>query len=375
MNKAYARLLISSMILLLITFFNATYNFFNSYTIILFLLLYLIFIYYFIGYEKNNKRYQKDILINIFIYCITYYILTYILGFFTGFNQTGYSLKFSSIIKNILPLVLMITITEIIRYIFITKGYVYKMVVLFLLINMVMLDITLLFNTYSYSILKFFLMIIIPSIAKNIFLTYVSYKVGFKPTIAYRFLFEIPVFILPIFPSFGLYIESLLGFLFPILIAFLIYNNFKKNDKKEIKAKEQKNLMYSSFMFISSLILALIVLLTSGILKYEAITIGSNSMLPYIKKGDVLIIKKLNTDEVKLLKEKDVLIFNHDGVIMVHRIVKILVVNGDKYFYTKGDNNNAPDGYPISLENVIGEPIVKIPYAGILTIEINEMTN
>jgi len=375
MNKFYLRLLGASLIFLLITFLNTIYNFLNSYTIILFLLLFFLVIHHFIGYDKCNYRYQKDILIKVLIYSLVFYIITYIMGLYVGFNSTGYSLKFMAIIKNILPVLLIIPLEELIRYILVTKGSTYKRFIFLTVINFILLDITLLVNSYSYSFLQFILAILIPSIAKNILLTYIAYKVGYKPTITYRILFEIPVFILPIFPAFGLYLNSLVQFLFPIFLTYLIYQDFKKNKAEKKVAKPKSKIIPNIITVFLSIILFIIVGLTTRYFKYFTVTIGSNSMTPYINKGDVLIVKKLNNQELQDLKVKDVLVFNHDSIIIVHRIVKILEVNGERYFYTKGDNNNSEDGYPIKESDVIGETALKIPYAGNLTIQLNELIN
>jgi signal peptidase I len=339
------------------------------------LLLFLIVIYYFIGYEKCNYRYQKDILIKILIYSFMFYIITYLIGIYIGFYQTGYSLKFIAIIKNILPVLLTIPLAELIRYIFVTKGSVYKSIIILTLINMVMIDITLLINSYSYSVLQFIITILIPSLAKNILLIYITYKVGYKIPIVYRLIFEIPVFILPIFPAFGLYLNSLIQFLFPLTLTYLIYQDFKKNKKEKVELRPKSRYLQNAVTVFLSILLFIVIGLTTRYFKYYTVTIGSNSMVPFIKKGDVLIVKKLNEKELETLKVKDILVFNHDNIIIVHRIIKILTVNDELYFYTKGDNNNAEDGYPIKEQDVLGKMLIKIPYAGNLTIQLNEMVN
>lgn len=375
MNKSYLRLLGASLIFLLITFLNTIYNFLNSYTIILFLLLFLVVIYHFVGYEKCNHRYQKDILIKILIYSFIFYIITYLIGLYIGFNQTGYSLRFLAIIKNVLPVLLTILLAELIRYIFVTKGRTYKSIIILTLINMVMIDITLLVNSYSYSILQFILAILIPSVAKNILLIYITYKVGYKIPIVYRLIFEIPVFFLPIFPAFGLYLNSLIQFLFPLILTYLVYRDFKKNKKEKLELKPKSQILPNIITVLLSIFLLIVIGLTTRYFKYYTVTIGSNSMAPIINKGDVLVVKKLNNKELATLKEKDILVFNHDNIIIVHRIVKILNVNDHLYFYTKGDNNNAEDGYPIKEQDVLGKMLIKIPYAGNLTIQLNELIN
>lgn len=85
--------------------------------------------------------------------------------------------------------------------------------------------------------------------------------------------------------------------------------------------------------------------------------------------GDVMI---LYGDKPEKLKVGDVIVF--DGgreKPIIHRIVKIKVVDGKYYFSTKGDHN--PESYPsfekdIAQEKVIGKTIFKIPFVGYVKI-------
>ena len=153
MNKNYLRLIVSSILLFVLMILNNVYNFFNSYTLILFLLLFIIFIYLFIGYEKNTKRYQKDITFKILIYSIMYYMITYIIGLYLGFTKTGYSLKILPILNHVWPIMLTIIFTELLRYIFMAKGFNKKLIVILLIINTTLIDVTLLINSLWFFIL------------------------------------------------------------------------------------------------------------------------------------------------------------------------------------------------------------------------------
>lgn len=375
MKNSYIRLLISNTILLLITILNGFYNFFNSYTFILFLLIFLIFIYKFIGYERNNKRFQKDSIIQILIVSISFYIVTYLLGLFTGFNKTGYSLKFTAVFMHVFPIIITIPLIEIIRYILVNKSLFYKSISLLLVINFVMIDLTLLINSYSYGIIYFFLLLIIPSISKNILLMYLNYKIGYKPAILYRIIFETSVYILPIFPAFGLYLESIINFLFPLFFIYVINFIFFKNSREEIIAKKKNNYVHKIGIVLTTVVILIIVVLTTGYFKYFAVTIGSNSMVPKINKGDIVIVEKLNENEMKNIKKQDILVFRHDNIIIVHRVINIIEVSGINYYYTKGDNNATADGYPIDKSDIIGIYATKIPYLGQITVEISELIN
>ena len=94
-------------------------------------------------------------------------------------------------------------------------------------------------------------------------------------------------------------------------------------------------------------------------------TIQSGSMDPTFNVGDLLICK---TDvDCSALKEGDIIGFrttveDANGVtvkvVVVHRIIKIEDVNGDKYITTKGDNNPAEDETPLIVKDGKCEDIV-----------------
>lgn len=92
-------------------------------------------------------------------------------------------------------------------------------------------------------------------------------------------------------------------------------------------------------------------------------TIVSPSMEPFIKVYDVIIDRKLKTNEE--LKVGDVITFyssslNTDGYTITHRIYDIKVSDGKTYYITKGDNNQSVDIGSITRENIVGKMIYKI---------------
>lgn len=255
--------------------------------------------------------------------------------------------------------------------IFISKGFSYKSIIILTIISLIAADITLLIHVISP--LEFLLLILMPSIARNISLTYITYKAGFKPSILYRWLTEVPVFILPIFPMLGTYFDSLIKFMLPLLLMYVIYKNFVNAKNKEITSGKGKSVLDKVSLFFVTIFLIAIISLTSGLFKYFAITIGSNSMQPKISKGDIVIVEKLKPKELEKLKIGDVLIFKHGGIMIVHRLIRINEVSGIKYYYTKGDNNNGEDGYPISVSDIVGKKTSVIPYLEYPTLMIKEI--
>jgi len=59
--------------------------------------------------------------------------------------------------------------------------------------------------------------------------------------------------------------------------------------------------------------------------------------------------------------------------MVVHRVIEIEQVKDEYIFYTKGDNNNGPDGYPILSEDCIGLYKRRIRYIGLPSVMLTDL--
>ena len=100
------------------------------------------------------------------------------------------------------------------------------------------------------------------------------------------------------------------------------------------------------------------------------VAVESNSMVPTFYKGDILLIHGLPPKE---LKKGDIIVFTvaESSVPIVHRIVDI---NDDGTFQTKGDANNAQLRFETRIEakQILGKEIAIIPIVGWIKIGITE---
>lgn len=327
-----------------------------------------------LGYEKNRQLFTKDVLMTIIIYCILYYIIIYLSGVWLGFLRSGYNLKLIGIIKNITPIIIIIVACEFLRYELIQKSRNNKFLIILTCLLFVSIDsilVSYLYDLHTASgLVKMFYTSTLPLLSKNILLTYMALKFGYKPTITYRLFMEIPSFILPIVPDIDMYVQTVLNLLFPALIMHKLYKEFKKKKTNESIRNNNKIEKVLSIGF--AIIILLMISLTSGMFKYYALAIGSESMEPKINKGDIVVVEKLNEKEIKKLKEGEVLVYKHNDMVIVHRIVRVKEYNGAIYFNTKGDNNGEEDSWTIDEQLVIGRATFKIPYLGVPTVWLNE---
>lgn len=379
MKKGFNKILILEIILLIFLLFNSfVFKIANMYVISGIMLPFLILMTVLNGFEKDNYRYKKDVLLNIIIFLLMYYFITYFLGLFSGFVKSSYSLSFINIIKNTFPVIALILISELMRYVLFNKTKRNLPCLIIGCLLFVMVDVNTMVHIYdvktALGITKMICLVVFPSITKNIFLTYLTMKVGYKNGIIYRLITEISTYLLPIFPDFGEYINVLLKTVLPIAIMARLNNMFNYYSVRKIKDSRYNNrklVLYSVITFA----LLTIVLLTSGLFTYQALTIGSGSMSPAIEKGDVIILKGMKNEEARKIKKGDVLVYNHDNKIIVHRVIKKSNNGKTISFKTKGDYNNTKDSWTVKQEDVIGIVKFRIRWVGMPTVALNELLN
>ena len=379
MKKGFNKILILEIILLIFLLFNSfVFKIANMYVISGIMLPFLILMIVLNGFEKDNYRYKKDVLLNIIIFLLMYYFITYFLGLFSGFVKSSYSLSFINIIKNTFPVIALILISELMRYVLFNKTKRNLPCLIIGCLLFVMVDVNTMVHIYdvktALGITKMICLVVFPSITKNIFLTYLTMKVGYKNGIIYRLITELSTYLLPIFPDFGEYINVLLKTVLPIVIMARLNNMFNYYSVRKIKDSRYNNRKLVLYSFITFALLT-IVLLTSGLFTYQALTIGSGSMSPAIEKGDVIVLKSMKNEEARKIKKGDVLVYNHDNKIIVHRVIK-KSNNGETIsFKTKGDYNNAKDSWTVKQEDVIGIVKFRIRWVGMPTVALNELLN
>lgn len=379
MKNGFNKILILEIILLIFLLFNSfVFKIANMYVISGIMLPFLILMIVLNGFEKDNYRYKKDVLLNIIIFLLMYYFITYFLGLFSGFVKSSYSLSFINIIKNTFPVIALILISELMRYVLFNKTKRNLPCLIIGCLLFVMVDVNTMVHIYdvktALGITKMICLVVFPSITKNIFLTYLTMKVGYKNGIIYRLITELSTYLLPIFPDFGEYINVLLKTVLPIAIMARLNNMFNYYSVRKIKDSRYNNRKLVLYSFITFALLT-IVLLTSGLFTYQALTIGSGSMSPAIEKGDVIVLKSMKNEEARKIKKGDVLVYNHDNKIIVHRVIK-KSNNGETIsFKTKGDYNNAKDSWTVKQEDVIGIVKFRIRWVGMPTVALNELLN
>lgn len=101
---------------------------------------------------------------------------------------------------------------------------------------------------------------------------------------------------------------------------------------------------------------------------YGAYVIVSASMEPQIKINDAIIIKRVDSDNIKV---GDVVTYkslskSYYGILITHRVVDIIKEDGETKYITKGDNNLTPDQNAVEFSQIYGKVVMRIPKIGYL---------
>ena len=81
----------------------------------------------------------------------------------------------------------------------------------------------------------------------------------------------------------------------------------------------------------------------------------TDSMLPEISSGDLIIAEKIDPSEIKV---GDVISFfdpaGNGSSVVTHRVIEIVTEDGKTQWRTRGDNNNTEDKVLVPFENLVG---------------------
>ncbi len=326
--------------------------------------------YTFLGYKKNKKSRSKNKITNTFlIYSLIYLIVFYFLGNLTNFLSNNLS------IINVIYLILFTSIIEIFRYIFLNKCtkktyHHYLITLVYIIFDIFVLS--------KYSISNFYLAdslitMVIISVIKNSVLSYTTYKYGYIPCIIYTFVLTTLPLLLPLIENNSTYINLVTTIIYSSLLLYQVSKPTRKAEEETVNTYQKGILFYLERVIF--IVIVLLVVLVSGNFRYSISAIASDSMYPELKRGDAIILEKIDKKNQDEIVKDSIVAFEEDGYIITHRILEITEENGIEYIITKGDNNSTKDIQKKTKDDIIGIVRFKIPLLGLPSVEISEIIN
>lgn len=350
--------------------FRINYNIYLA--ILSFLSLTLFFIF---KPDIRKERFHTEILLIIVISIMLYYTITYILGFVWGVYYSTYSKSFLGIFTNVFTTLIIVFAIENIRGVLIKNSTYHKSVIYLAPIVCTLLEIPSMVNFQLYSstvdLFNIALTLVLPCFVKNIALTFIVYKSDMRCSVVYQLLFLMPNYFLPVFPNLGDFFFIVFQVIFPVMVLMLVINVTSKNVSKISNSRSLTNHKIFARISMTCMILFVffVLYLTSNMFRFSALAIGSTSMSKFINKGDLVIIDK----NVKTFHEKDIIAFEEQGKLIVHRIVAVDHLNDMILYQTKGDANADIDGWKVNENMVVGKVIVRIRLLGWPTVKLSEL--
>ncbi len=345
----------------------------RSFVIVCFLGILLVPAIYFLGYKKDNS-FDRETAIKIEISVfVGFFFICFLLGILIGFSKTAFSFDVDKVLNGFIPVLIFLVVEEVFRYTLIKSTYINKSEIVILTILLIILNVLLEMNIgFLDNKLRWFIFIsitIFPIIAQELLCSYMTYNFGLLPSLVFKVLAKCYIYIFPFFPNLNDYLYGTMH----ILIPFVIYLADRKYIVKinRLDRRRGKENRFSIGFMTRPLIIALIalIILVSGIFRYQLIAIASNSMIPVYYKGDAVLVDKKNPKDTLV---GEILIYQKSGKIIAHRVVKKVEYEEQVFFYTKGDANNNEDSYLIEEEDIIGKVVYVCKYIGWPTVWFNE---
>ena len=303
------------------------------------------------------------------------------LGLITGFYNNPYSLKFFDIVKNVVPVLVIIVLEEFCRFTINQRSGRNRFILVANILLFTFVDFAIRNSFVDIRslepFLKLFTTTFMQCLFMNIGLTVISYKHGLKTALIYSCIFNLYGYVIPIIPGFSKYVETVVDMLIPIIIMLLLHigvpDIFKKNkkNKEDIRNKHIVTKITGVVLFI---IVIAMVCLNSNIFRFWVCVVGSGSMDPTIKIGDLIVVDKSYSTRYNELNNGDVIVFNISGKYYTHRIIEVIENNGEKSFITKGDRDGqAVDDWLVTKNEIVGKTDFKFSYLGLPSIWLRDL--
>ena len=327
-------------------------------------------------FPRDKTYYRAGTLRMVIISLLSYLIIIYGLGLLIGFVKLPFAHTPLAIIKNIVPVILLIVFKEIIRYLICKNSSDNKWPVIIITFLYIVLGIIIEFSYSNISNLEglfiLFTVTILPLSFKEILYSYLTYNVSILPALLIRILMEVFIFIVPFYPNFDNYLSAVLGIMYPFIVYSAVSKAIIHAEKKDkVVVKTYRKLITYPIYFI---LLTLIVLI-SGVLRYQLIAIGSDSMKDVYQRGDAVLVYKYTKDNADKVNIGDILVYQYNDTVITHRVIDKYYSNGHIAFRTKGDNNKVMDDNVVLDSDVKGIVINKIKFIGFPTILLQEKLN
>ena len=327
-----------------------------------------IFIPIFIKKRRILSINKKQVLLILSVAALVLLMLYYLSGIEFGFYKNPYGFSAQNLFRFTLPIATIIVCTEIIRLVFMAQGD--KLTTFLCYLSCVIADMLIVSNVAMVSSFNRFMDLVagalFPALLSNLLYNYLSKRYGMYPNISFRSITTIYAYLFRILPGMA---DSMLIFfkmLIPAAIYLFIDALYEKKRRYALGNRSRLWKITSRILAVCALVIMIgTVMLVSNQFKYGSLVVATESMTGEINKGDVVIFESYDDQTVI---EGQVIVFEKNNSMIIHRVIDIEVINGNTRYYTKGDANEDRDAGFITNANIVGMVYYKVPAIGYPTL-------
>ena len=301
---------------------------------------------------------------------LLFMMLYYMSGLIFGYYYALVRFSLSTFLLYILPISVTIVASEIVRSIMLAQNsrLVSFLSYLICLVAEVLVTAGLRSVHTSNALVDALGYYVFPAVTANILYHYIGGLYGKYPSIVYRLITTLALYIVPVTSKLSNAIYAFARLAVPLLIYVFIKALYGKR-KNTAQVRKRRVMLWVSTAVMAVLMLSFI-LLVSGQAKYGLMVIATESMSGEINKGDAVLYVAYDDQTIK---EGQVIIFEKNKRYVVHRVVNIVIVDGAARYYTKGDANEDLDAGYITDADIVGLTDFKIPYIGMPTLWLHDL--
>jgi signal peptidase len=313
---------------------------------------------------------KQQVLLIMAVIAVVYLMLYYLTGIDLGFYKNIFGWNAISFFSRLVPAALIIAASEVYRWIIRAQDDRPADILCYLSCVLAEMIVCSTANVAVSSFSSFMSLVaetMFPAVVANLLYSYLSKRYGFYPNIVYRAITTLYIYLIPILPALSMAITSFINLFLPIGI-YLFIDAMYERKRRYALAKKSKLEVPITILAVAAMLIT--VMVVSNHFYVGSYVIATESMTGELNKGDVAIYERY---EDQTVIEGQVIAFEKDDIVVIHRVVEIQIINGQNRYFTKGDANENRDSDFIYDSDIIGLVTFKIPYLGYPTLWLRSL--
>lgn len=323
--------------------------------------------------KSFTRNYHKDFIQTVFIVVFVYFIIYYLLGIVVGYAYNVYNTSWRGILSNLVVLVIPFLFREEVRLRFVSN---FKSMSSYVFITVIFIICEVLGSTFfsfrtNEDLFLQFVSVFLPIVLENIVLTFLC-SMGNRWVV---YMYFIPMLISKYFVPVVVDVDWFYSLLLELVLSIALYFSLSQEYQNIVLRRYSRHFEKKSTVFsiVACCCIFFVGLFVAGVFRYRPIAVLSYSMKPVFGRGDTVIVEKLKTNASKSsLKKGDIIAYQLDKSVVIHRIIGKYRKDGKLYYILKGDNNQSRDFYPVEVNQILGKVAFSVPKIGYPSVWLSE---